>query len=116
MVRPVMRRRRQAREAREVGLRQDSAGRRVLNSQTGMAASRLASSVIAVDLAPGRSYLDIGCGTAIRPSVAARAGLEEAPGRPTAPGPGQWNYSPGRAAVSRRIVPHHEFLLSAPIR
>jgi SAM-dependent methyltransferase len=78
-----MRRRRAARQVREHWLH----GRlgwlaRAVDSQTGMAAltPRVQRVISLVGLAPGRRYLDIGCGTAAFANlVAARAGLTVPP-------------------------------------
>ena len=88
-----MRRRRAVREARERWVY----GRfgplaRATNSQTGMAAitPRVKRVISLLELAPGRRYLDIGCGTAaFAHLVASRAGMDEPPvTADLAPGPG----------------------------
>jgi len=89
----MMRRRRAAIEARQRWVN----GRwaplaRAINSQAGMAlvTPRAQRIVDLIELAPGRSYLDIGCGTAAYAHLlAARAGLEEPPvTMDLLPGPG----------------------------
>ena len=78
-----MRRRRAAREARERWVFGPTAPlARALNSQAAMAAitPRVPRVISLLELAPGRRYLDIGCGTAAYAHlVAARAGLDEPP-------------------------------------
>lgn len=88
-----MRRRRRAREAREgwvLGPTRPLA--RALNSQPALAAitPRVRRVISLLELAPGRRYLDIGCGTAAYAHlVADRAGLDEPPVTlDIAPGPG----------------------------
>lgn len=78
-----MRRRRAAREARERWVFGPTAPlARALNSQAAMAAitPKVPRVISLLELAPGRRYLDIGCGTAAYAHlVAARAGLDEPP-------------------------------------
>lgn len=65
---------------------------RIINSQTAMAAvtPRVQRIMSLLDLAPGRRYLDIGCGTsAFAHLLAARAGMDEPPvTMDLVPGPG----------------------------
>lgn len=78
-----MRRRRTARQIRQSWLFGPLGMlARAIDSQTGMAAltPRVQRVIDLVGLAPGRRYLDVGCGTAsFAHLVAARAGLTEAP-------------------------------------
>ncbi len=78
-----MRRRRGTRQARFEWVNgQFATLARAINSQAGMAAitPRAARIISLVDLAPGRRYVDIGCGTAAYAHLLAdRAGLEEPP-------------------------------------
>jgi len=78
-----MRRRRAAITAREQWISGKSAYvARAVNSQSAMALAtpRVQRIIELLELSPGRSYLDIGCGTAaFAHLVAAKAGLEEAP-------------------------------------
>lgn len=88
-----MRRRRAARQAREGWVFGRTAPlARALNSQAAMAAitPRVPRVISLLELAPGRSYLDIGCGTAAYAHlVAQRAGLAEPPvTMDLTPGPG----------------------------
>ncbi len=79
----MIRRRRTARLAREKWYSGRSAYlARAINSQAGMSAitPRVDRIIDLVGLAPGKRYLDIGCGTAaFADLIAARAGLEEPP-------------------------------------
>ncbi len=78
-----MRRRRTARQARERWATGKTAFiARLINSQAGMAliTPRVQRIISLLDLRPGRSYVDVGCGTAaFAHLVADRAGLGEAP-------------------------------------
>jgi SAM-dependent methyltransferase len=89
----VIRRRRAAIEARERWVFGRTAPlARAINSQAAMAAitPRVQRIISLIDLRPGRSYLDIGCGTAaFAHLVAARAGLDDPPvTMDIVPGPG----------------------------
>lgn len=79
----MMRRRRGVRLARFDWVNGRSAPiARFLNSQAGMAAMtpRVGRIIELLDLAPGKRYLDIGCGTApFAHLIAARAGMDEPP-------------------------------------
>lgn len=78
-----MRRRRAAREARSRWVFGRTAPlARAINSQVGMAAitPRVERIISLIELAPGKRYLDVGCGTAaFAHLMAARAGLGEPP-------------------------------------
>lgn len=78
-----MRRRRSARQAREQWVSGRTAPlARAINSQAAMAliTPRVQRIISLIDLAPGKRYLDIGCGTAaFAHLMAARAGMEQPP-------------------------------------